>query len=120
MVGMSSETIGFLKQISQQNFELIAGDITKTLPRYIKKNPHLKISLLNIDIDFVESTFCSLEYLYPRVSKGGIILLDNYGYAHGDTKGVDLYFKKIKKKTINTEISFYKQTVLYSQKIKVF
>jgi len=101
------------KQMSQifkkqgtENFELIAGDITKTLPRYIKKNPHLKISLLNIDIDFVESTFCSLEYLYPRVSKGGIILLDNYGYAHGDTKGVDLYFKKIKKKPLIQKFPF--------------
>ena len=96
------------RQQGTKNFELIAGDITKTLPNYIKKNPQLKISLLNIDIDFVESTFCSLEYLYPRVSKGGIILLDNYGYAHGDTKGVDLYFKKIKKKTFDTEISFCK------------
>ena len=85
---------------------MIAGDITKTLPKYIKKNPHLKISLLNIDIDFVESTFCSLEYLYPRVSKGGIILLDNYGYAHGDTKGVDLYFKKIKKKPFIQKFPF--------------
>lgn len=89
-----------LKKQGTKNFELIAGDITKTLPEYIKKNPNLKISLLNIDIDFVESTFCSLEYLYPRVSKGGIILLDNYGAFHGDTMGVDLYFKKIKIKPL--------------------
>ena len=94
------------KKQGTKSFDLIAGDITKTLPKYIEKNPNLKISLLNIDIDFVESTFCSLEYLYPRVSKGGIILLDNYGYAHGDTKGVDLYFKKIKKKPLIQKFPF--------------
>ena len=94
------------KEQGTKNYDLIAGDITKTLPKYIKQNPHLKISLLNIDIDFVESTLCSLEYLYPRVSKGGIILLDNYGFAHGDTKGVDLYFKKIKKKPLIQRFPF--------------
>jgi hypothetical protein len=97
------------KKQNTKNFELIAGDITKTLPKYIKKNPKLKISLLNIDIDFVESTFCSLEYLYPRVSKGGIILLDNYGAFHGDTTGVDLYFKKIKKKPSIRRFPFAKR-----------
>ena len=94
------------KKQGTKSFDLIAGDITKTLPKYIEKNPNLKISLLNIDIDFVESTFCSLEYLYPRVSKGGVILLDNYGAFHGDTKGVDLYFKKIKKKPLIQRFPF--------------
>ena len=97
--GSSSISIKQMQKVFKnqktENFELVPGDITKSLPRYIKKNPHLKISLLNIDIDFVESTYCALEYLYPRVSKGGVILLDNYGYAHGDTKGVDMYFDKI-------------------------
>ena len=97
------------KKQNTKNFELIAGDITKTLPKYIKKNPKLKISLLNIDIDFVESTFCSLEYLYPRVSKGGIILLDNYGAFHRDTTGVDLYLKKKKKKPSIRRFPFAKR-----------
>ena len=100
------QMIKVFKKQNSKIFELIEGDITKSLPKYIKKNPHLKISLLNIDIDFVESTFCALEYLYPRVSKGGIILLDNYGFAHGDTKGVDMYFKKIKKKPIIQKFPF--------------
>ena len=85
-------------KIGIKNFDIIAGDITKTLPKYVKNKPELKVSLLNIDIDFVESTYCSLKYLYPKVSKGGIILLDNYGFAHGDTLGVDKYFKDIKVK----------------------
>ena len=90
-----AQIIKVFKKLGIKNYEIIAGDITKTLPKFIKSKPELKISLLNIDIDFVESTYCSLKYLFPRVSKGGIILLDNYGYAHGDTFGVDKYFKEI-------------------------
>ncbi|MBF0543342.1 MAG: class I SAM-dependent methyltransferase [Candidatus Riflebacteria bacterium] len=76
-----------------KNFELIKGDVLQTIPEYIKARPFLKISLLNIDIDFVESTTCVLENFYDHVSKGGIILLDNYAAFHGDTKGIDDFFK---------------------------
>ena len=107
-----AQIIKIFKKLGIKNYEIVAGDITKTLPKYIKSKPELKISLLNIDIDFVESTYCSLKYLYPRVSKGGIILLDNYGFAHGDTFGVDKYFKevnikpKIKRHPFNTRPCF--------------
>ena len=47
----------FKKKI--ENYELIKGDVLKTIPKFIKNNPKLKISLLNIDIDFVETTQCS-------------------------------------------------------------
>lgn len=83
-----------------KNFSLIPGDVTKTIPKFIKRNPGFKISLLNIDIDFVEPTLITLEYFYDRVSKGGIILFDNYAgkgnsgeYLFGDTKGIDDFFK---------------------------
>lgn len=82
------------------NFELIAGDATKTIPKYCEKNQGLKISLLNIDIDFVEPTIAALENFYPKVMPGGIILLDNYaGFGssglsyHGDTQGIDKFFE---------------------------
>ena len=75
------------------------------IPQYVNENKCLKISLLNIDIDFVKPTYCALENLFPLVMPVGIILLDNYagespeGFAlHGDTKGVDDYSndKKVK------------------------
>ena len=90
-----------LKQKKISNYKLIPGDVLKTLPAFKKKNPGLKISLLNIDIDFVEPTICVLENLYENVAKGGVILFDNYAgrgtsgkYLHGDTKGIDDYLKK--------------------------
>jgi hypothetical protein len=86
------------KKIS--NFELIAGDVCQTVPQYIQENLGLKISLLNIDIDFVEPTTVALEHFYERVVPGGVILLDNYAGEgtsgnsyHGDTVSVDRFFK---------------------------
>ena len=62
--------------------------------------------MLNIDIDFVEPTLTVLNNFYSSVSKGGIILFDNYAgrgnsgkYLHGDTKAIDT-FLKIKNKKI--------------------
>ena len=90
-----------------KNYELVKGDVLKTIPEYLKKNPKLKISLLNIDIDFVETTECVLENFYSRVSKGGIILFDNYEgvgtggtFYKGETNTINKFLKKVKKKIV--------------------
>ena len=86
-------------RMNVQNYELVAGDICETVPAYMEHHAGLKISLLNIDCDFVEPTICALEHMYDRVVRGGIILLDNYagegtaGHSyHGDTRGADEFF----------------------------
>jgi hypothetical protein len=73
--------------------ELIDGDITKTIPKYIQSHPELKISLLNLDTDIYEPAVTILENLYPRITKGGILVLDDYGTHPGETKAVDDYFE---------------------------
>lgn len=77
----------------EKNVELVPGDITKTVPAYVKANPHLKIALLNLDTDIYEPAVTILEELYPRLVKGGVLLLDDYGTFPGETKAVDDYFK---------------------------
>ena len=83
------------KKLEIKNYELVEGDVLKTIPKYVKQKPEIRISILNLDIDFNESTYCCLKYLYNKVSKGGVILLDNYGYTNGDTDSVDRFFKEI-------------------------
>ncbi len=73
--------------------ELIEGDILQTVPEYLNKNPHLKISLLNLDTDIYEPAVTILENLYPRISIGGILIVDDYGVFAGETKAVDDFFK---------------------------
>lgn len=73
--------------------ELVPGDICKTVPEFIEKNPAFKISLLNLDTDIYEPAATILEYLYPRIVKGGVLILDDYGTFPGETKAVDEYFQ---------------------------
>ena len=80
----------------KKNIELVKGDITKTVPAYVKKHPELKISLLNVDVDIYEPSVTILENLFPLVSKGGVVIFDDYGIFAGETKAVDDYFKKSK------------------------
>ena len=67
------------------------GDVALTL----KKDIPEKISLLRLDTDWYESTKLELEVLYPRLVKGGILILDDYGYWKGARKATDDYFASI-------------------------
>lgn len=78
---------------TDNNIELIEGDIVDTVPEYCKKHPELKISLLNLDTDIYEPAVTILEYLYPKIVPGGILILDDYGVFPGETKAVDDYFR---------------------------
>ena len=110
-VSISYEEINDLlaKQGLSKNVELIKGDILLTLDEYLLKNPHLKISLLHIDVDLYEPSKHILEKLYDRVTKGGIIIFDDYGAFAGTNKAVDDFFKdntEIKKLPFSHAISY--------------
>ena len=77
----------------EKNIELVKGDICKTVPEYVKNNPHLKIALLNLDVDIYEPAVTILEELYPRICNGGVLILDDYGTFPGETKAADEYFR---------------------------
>jgi hypothetical protein len=93
-----------LKDKKIENFELIKGDIAKTLRPFLKKNPKLRISLLHLDLDVYKPTYYALINLYNRVSSCGIILIDDYNLVSGATKAVDHFIKK--KKTEIKKIKF--------------
>lgn len=81
--------------------ELVAGDVLKTVPAYLKAHPNLKIALLNLDTDIYEPAVTILKYLYPRIVKGGILISDDYKVFPGETKAIDDYFKGKKVKIHN-------------------
>ena len=93
-----------------KHVDLIEGDITETIPSYVKANPELKISLLNLDTDIYEPAVTILEHLYPKITKGGILMLDDYGTHPGETKAVDEYFKN---KTIEIKKFSFAMTPCY-------
>ena len=55
---------------------VVKGDIKETIPQYIEDNPHTVVSLLYLDVDVFEPTKVAIEYLVPRMPKGGIIAFD--------------------------------------------
>lgn len=67
----------------------IEGDVEKTIPKIMPK----KISLLRLDTDWYKSTYHELNYLYPLLTAGGVLILDDYGHWQGSRKAVDKYFK---------------------------
>jgi len=50
-----------------------------------------KIAILRLDGDWYDSIKIPLQYLYPKVVSGGIIIIDDYGYYEGCTKAVNEY-----------------------------
>ena len=49
-----------------------------------------------LDTDYYESTKFALEKLYDKVSKNGIIYIDDYGNWKGAKQAVDEFFKRKK------------------------
>jgi hypothetical protein len=90
-----------LKYKNIDNYELIEGDIIKTIPSYLIENPELKISLLHIDVDVYQPTKFVLEKLFDKVVKDGVIVLDDYGKVVGATKAVDEFLEE---KAVNKAI----------------
>ncbi len=51
-----------------------------------------EIALLRLDTDWYESTHHELIHLFPRLVRGGVLIIDDYGHWQGARKAVDDYF----------------------------
>jgi len=96
-----------------QRSELIKGDIVKTAKKYTVSNKGFKISLLNLDLDTYEGTKSALYHFYKKVSRGGIIVLDEYGKrGWGETDAVDEFLDDHKELEIKS-IEYSNQPTAY-------
>jgi O-methyltransferase len=66
----------------------VVGPVEQTLPAELPTG----IALLRLDTDWYESTKHELVHLYPRVSEGGVLIIDDYGHWEGARRAVDEYF----------------------------
>lgn len=73
---------------------LVEGNIQETVPKFVEDNPGIRLSLVHFDCDMYEPTKAGLEYLWPRLSRGGVFLFDEYAIKEwpGETKAVDEFF----------------------------
>jgi len=71
--------------------KLIDGDIEQSVPRFVAENPGVRFSLVHFDCDLYRPTKAALEAIWPRVSRGGVLLFDEYSIHDwpGETQAVD-------------------------------
>lgn len=67
------------------------GWFQDTIPA--KKSSISDIAILRLDGDWYDSIKVCLENLFDKVKKGGLIVIDDYGYYEGCTKAVDEFLE---------------------------
>lgn len=72
----------------QEQIRFVEGKVEDTLPEQVPD----RIALLRLDTDWYESTRCELEYLFPKLVPGGVLIIDDYGHWEGCRRAVDEYF----------------------------
>jgi O-methyltransferase len=75
---------------SRDRIHFIRGKVEETIPNQAPE----RISVLRLDTDWYESTKCELINLYPRLSVGGVLIIDDYGFWNGAQKATDEYIRE--------------------------
>jgi len=72
------------------HLHFVEGPVERTLPDRAPGG----IALLRLDTDWYESTRHELVHLYPRLSAGGVLIIDDYGHFAGARRATDEYFAR--------------------------
>ncbi len=74
-----------------RKYEIVKGWFDKTLPGFQPDSP---IAVLRLDADWYSSTAECLNYLYPLVPKGGLVILDDYFAWDGCARAIHDFLSK--------------------------
>jgi O-methyltransferase len=72
----------------QDKIHFVSGRVEETLPDAAPE----AIAVLRLDTDWYESTRHELQHLFPRLTKAGVIIIDDYGHWRGSRRACDEYF----------------------------
>ena len=85
-----------------ERVHLVEGRVEETLPAAAPA----EIAVLRLDTDWYASTKHELEHLYPRLSPGGALILDDYGHYEGARRAVDEYFEAAGGRPLLTRVDY--------------
>ena len=71
-----------------RKLELVKGLAEVTIPQ----TEISQLAILRIDVDWYEPTLVCLQALYPKLTSGGVVIIDDYGHHSGSRKAVDEFF----------------------------
>jgi hypothetical protein len=77
------ETTGY----PRERTHFVKGKVEDTLPERAPET----LALLRLDTDWYESTRHELICLFPKLSPGGVLIIDDYGHWRGAREAVDEY-----------------------------
>jgi hypothetical protein len=83
------QTTVFRTKYPRDKLTFVKGLVENTIPRQAPD----QIALLRLDTDFYSSTRHELIHLYPRLAKGGVLIVDDYGAYQGSRLASDEYFR---------------------------
>lgn len=92
------ESVGY----PREKIKIIKGDVEKTAPQ----NQNGEIALLRLDTDTYHSTRAELEHFYPKLVRGGVLIIDDYGHAFGARRAVDEYFDDSSRRIMLHRVNF--------------
>ncbi|MBW8792226.1 MAG: class I SAM-dependent methyltransferase [Streptomyces sp.] len=72
----------------EERIHFVAGPVEQTVPATVPQD----IAVLRLDTDWYESTLHELRHLYPRMSPGGVLIVDDFGHWDGARRAVEEYF----------------------------
>jgi hypothetical protein len=59
-----------------RKFELVKGDVSETVPKWIEDNQHAIVAMALFDLDVYQPTLDALKAILPRLVKGSILVFD--------------------------------------------
>jgi len=89
--------------LDAEQFVLIQGKVEDTLKRDHQVD---QAAYLRLDTDYFDSTLVELEVLYPKLSQGGVLIVDDYGHFEGARAAVEKYFEHSKRRPLLHRIDY--------------
>ena len=77
-----------MKMAEVSNYKLVKGWFSDTIPHFKFDED---IAILRLDGDWYESTMQCMEFLYPKVATGGVIIIDDYYTWDGCSRAIHDY-----------------------------
>jgi hypothetical protein len=90
----------------ESRIHFVQGPVEDTVPA----NAPAEIALLRLDTDWYSSTKHELVHLYPRLTRGGVLIVDDYAYWQGAGQAVDEYIQE-------TELSLLLNRIDYTARM---
>jgi O-methyltransferase len=75
-------------EVTDSEIVIVRGDVLNTIPARVPD----QIAICRLDTDWYESTAHELSHLYPRLTPGGVLIIDDYGEWAGARAAVNEYF----------------------------